>query len=87
MVEEDQIAKIAKLIAELDAEIPFTILAFFPEYKLKTRSPTLFEMIRAYFAAKDAGLKNVRIGNCGVFAKTSEEWSILLSTLGVEAVG
>ena len=35
-VETDQFIKIAKIIIELDDKIPFHILAFFPQYKLKT---------------------------------------------------
>lgn len=41
-VELKQIAKIAELIADVDKSIPFTILAFFPEYKLRgVRPPNL----------------------------------------------
>ncbi len=87
-VEEDQIAKVAKLLADLDPEIPFTILAFFPEYKLRhVRSPSLGEMIRAYSAAKEAGLKNVKLGNCSVFAKSAQDWEILLASVGRESIG
>ncbi len=87
-VEIDQIVKIAKIIADLDPEIPFTILAFFPAYKLSNeRSPTLFEIVKAYFAVKDVGLKNVKIGNCGVFAKSEEDWDILLTLVGKDSIG
>lgn len=34
------------------------------------RSPTVSEMVAAYEGAKSAGLKNVRLGNLGVFVKT-----------------
>ena len=81
-VEVDQIKAIAKIIADLDTEVPFTILAYFPEYKLKARSPTLMEMIRAYLAVEEVGLKNVKFGNIGVFAKTQRDLDILLSILG-----
>ncbi len=86
-VEEDQIGKIAKLLVDLDPEIPFTILAFFPEYKLKVRPPTLMEMLKAYNAAEEAGLKNIKIGNYGVFVKSEEDLQILLSTIGLKALG
>ena len=87
-VEVDQIVKIAKLIADLDSDIPFTILAFFPAYKLShLRTPTLMEMVKAYFAVKDVGLKNVKIGNCGVFARTKEDWETLLALVGRDAIG
>ncbi len=83
-VEADQIKAIAKIVADLDAEIPLTILAYFPEYKLKERSPSLMEMIKTYLAVKEVGLRNVKLGNIGVFAKTDEEWEILRAVLGDE---
>ena len=87
LVEEDQIEKIAKILADLDPETPFSILAFFPAYKLKTRSPTLFEMIKAYVAAENAGLKNIKLGNYGVFVKNSKDLEFLMYTLGEKALG
>ncbi len=88
-VEKDQILKIAKLIYEVNPNIPFTILAFFPAYKLKNnRTPTLTEMIQTYLAVKkDVGLKNVKLGNCHIFAKTKREWNFLVGVLGREAIG
>ena len=87
-VEVDQITKIAELIYGVDPEIPFTILAFFPEYKLKrNRSPTTMEMVKAYLKVKEVGLKNVKLGNCHVFAKSEEEWSLLRAVVGVEGLG
>ncbi len=78
-VETDQIKKIAQHLAKINPEIPFTILAFFGEYKLKNlRSPDLNEMLGAYKAVKETGLKNVRLGNIGIFVKNEEEYEILL---------
>lgn len=68
-VEKDQIKKVAELLARVDPEIPFTILAYFPAYKMTERSPTLDEMIDACDAAKTAGLRNVKMGNLGVLSK------------------
>ena len=81
-VEVDQIRAVARLIADLDVDIPFTILAYFPEYKLKERSPTLMEMVRAYLAVEEEGLRNVKLGNVGVFAKTQMDLEILIGILG-----
>lgn len=87
-VETDQIARIAGLLAGVDREIPFTILAFFPEYKLMgARPPTMAEMIGAFSAARSEGLKNVKLGNCHVFAKTGEEWEKLISAVGGSSIG
>lgn len=68
-VERDQIRKIARLLARVDPEIPFTILAYFPAYKMTVRSPALDEMADAYDAAKSEGLQNVRMGNLGVLSR------------------
>jgi pyruvate-formate lyase-activating enzyme len=77
-VETNQIGKIAELLAQVNSAIPFTILAFFPEYKLTSvPPPNLKQMIEAYYVARDAGLKNVRLGNVGVFVKTEEDYEIL----------
>jgi len=83
VVETDQLESIAALLARVDQEIPFTILAFFPEYQMKEyRSPTLEEMVRAFEAVRAKGLKNVRLGNTGIFAQKEEEIEILLKRVG-----
>ncbi|KPK77810.1 MAG: radical SAM protein [Phycisphaerae bacterium SM23_30] len=83
LVETDQLRQIAELLCSASAEIPFTILAFFPEYKMMNfRVPTLDEMLEAYTAAKNVGLKNVRLGNIGVFAKTQSEVEKVIEMTG-----
>ena len=87
-VETDQLVRIAELLREVDPSTPFTLLAFFPAHKLMdNRSPTLMEMLRAYLAVKDVGLKNVKLENCHVFAKTDEDWNLLLAAVGKEGIG
>jgi pyruvate-formate lyase-activating enzyme len=87
-VETEQIVAIARLIADLDPEIPFTILAFFPAYRmLDTPSPTLVQVVETYEAVRETGLRQVRLGNCGVFARTAEQWTTLLERVGVEGIG
>lgn len=87
-VEKDDIVKTAHIIASVDKKMPFTLLAFFPAYKLKSiRKPSLSEMVSTYFAIKDAGLKNVKLGNCHVFAKTENDWLLLEAAVGREAIG
>ncbi|MFX1315792.1 MAG: radical SAM protein [Promethearchaeota archaeon] len=86
-VEIDQFEKIAELIMNISENIPFHILAFFPQYKLRTfRSPNLDEILETYKAIKKIGLKNVKIGNVGVFAKTEEEMKRLIKIVGPEAI-
>ena len=85
-IELDQFKKIAELIVEIDENIPFHILAFFPQYKLKDyRPPKLDEILEAYNVVKDVGLKQIQIGNIGVFAKNEEEIKRLIETVGSEA--
>lgn len=87
-VEEDQLVEIARLLCSVDPNIPFTLLAFFPEYKLQAnRSPSLMEMLRAYLAVKEVGLKKVKIANCHVFARTEKDWETLIAVVGREGLG
>lgn len=86
-VETDQHQKIAELIAETDPSIPTTLLAFFPEYKLKkVRSPTLQEIVQSFLVMKEAGLKNIRLGNVGVFARTERDLDFLVNLFGEKAI-
>ena len=86
LVEADELGAIARVLKAADPAIPFTILAFFPEYKMKSfRSPTAKEMVNAYQKAKAAGLKNIRLGNLGVFIRTEEDQKYLLSNVDSNA--
>jgi pyruvate formate lyase activating enzyme len=83
LVETRQLKKIAQLLFDVDPEIPFTILAFFPEYQMKRyKSPKISEMIEAYTAVRSTGLRNVRLGNSGVFASTKEDHYLLREKVG-----
>jgi pyruvate-formate lyase-activating enzyme len=76
------------MIADLDPEVPFTILAFFPSYQmLEDRVPTLAQMVEAYGAVRETGLQRIRMGNLGVFARTKEQWTALLEAVGQEGIG
>ena len=88
LVELDQIEKFAKLLSEVDKEIPITILAFFPKYLLSGfRKPTYNEMVNAYRVMEKYGLKKVKLGNVGVSCKTMENIEKLVKEIGREAVG
>ncbi len=87
-VEDEEIKKIAQLICVLNPETPTTILAFFPQYEMKdVRSPKLSEMLRAYHLAKEIGLSKVKLGNCGIFTRTNQDWEFLLKEVGKEGIG
>ncbi|MHA1381263.1 MAG: hypothetical protein ACTSRG_23090 [Candidatus Helarchaeota archaeon] len=86
-VEIKELEKIANLIYGIDKNIPFTILAFFPVYKMKNeRSPNLIEMLKAFSIVKGTGLKNVKLGNIGQFIKDEQELQILLTVVGKDAI-
>jgi pyruvate-formate lyase-activating enzyme len=82
LVEADDLENIARIIAAADAGIPFTILAFFPQYKMKDFArPSVAEMVTAYQRAKKVGLKNIRLGNIGVFARTEADQAYLMENV------
>ena len=84
LVETLQLRKIATLLFEVDPEIPFTLLAFSPDYQMKRyKSPKASEMIEAYHAVRAAGLRNVRLGNTGMFASSAEDYCLLKESVGV----
>jgi pyruvate formate lyase activating enzyme len=85
VVEADQLEKIARHLAAVDTTIPFTILAFFPAHRMiRYRAPDTSEMIAAYQGAKAAGLRNVRLGNIGVFVRTAEDLDLLTRNVPLE---
>ncbi len=87
-VELDQLEKIFRLVVQVDPNIPFTILAFFPQYELiNNRAPEMLEMIQAYYLAKDMGLKRIRVGNLGVFLKSERDIKLFTSLLNPEGFG
>jgi len=78
-VETDQITKIAELLAQVDREIPYAIVAFFPEHEMtNVPSPNLQQMVEAFQASREAGLKNVRLGNVSIFTRTDPEYEMLV---------
>jgi len=84
LVETRQLKKIAQRLFDLNPEIPFTILGFFPEYQMKRyKSPKTAEMVEAYKEVRAVGLRNVRLGNTKVFASTEEDYHCLRQAVGV----
>jgi pyruvate formate lyase activating enzyme len=63
-VDEDEVGKIARFIASLDRDIPYSLLGFHPHFQMDDLPRTSRKHAeRCLKAAKDAGLRNVRIGN------------------------
>lgn len=58
-------------------------MAFFPEYQMKENRPAnLQEMAEAFVEVKATGLRNVRLGNTGIFARQEEDYQLLLEKVG-----
>lgn len=86
LIETDELESIAQVLYAVDSSTPFTVLAFFPEYKMtKFKSPRVKEMVAAYHRIKSVGLKNVRLGNVGVFAPRAEDRQYLMENVGADA--
>lgn len=84
VVETQQLTEIGRLLSRLDSNIPFTILAFFPENQMMDyRHPTAQEMVEAFLEVKATGLENVRLGNTGVFVKGDEDYRLLEEKVGL----
>lgn len=63
-IDAAEIEQIAGFIASLDPDIPYSLLAFYPEYKMTDLPATSRQEAQACAAAaKQAGLKRVKIGN------------------------
>ncbi len=89
LVETEEHVNIARLIADADSKTPTTLLAFFPCYNLQSpeyRSPTVQEMAESYAAMREVGLENLRLGNKGVFLRSTEDQQYLADSIGPEVV-
>ena len=82
LIEAEELENIARILKETNPSIPFTVLAFFPEYRMKHFDrPSVEAMIDVYNRIKAVGLKNVRLGNVGVFAPTEKDQQFLLANV------
>jgi pyruvate formate lyase activating enzyme len=63
-IDEEEIGRIAKFIASVNQDIPYSLLAFYPHFYMEDLPLTTKELAyRCLDVAKNEGLKNVRIGN------------------------
>jgi hypothetical protein len=51
------------------------------------KHPSLDDMVRVFKSVREIGLRNVKLGNCGVFAKSSKDWEHLLQEVGKNGIG
>lgn len=69
-VDEWEIEKIAGFISSINPKIPYSLLAFYPQFYLNDLSTTSKSHARrCKVIAEKAGLKNVRIGNVHLLGK------------------
>jgi len=47
------------------------------------KSPKVSEMIEAYLAVRAVGLRNVRLGNTGIFVSSEQDHDLLKKKVGV----
>ena len=86
MSDRNDLENIARLLVGVDRNIPFTILAFFPEYQMKNyKPPTVRQMVKAYQKTITAGLNNIRLGNLGVFVKSEADQRYLTENVDPSA--
>ncbi len=63
-IDDDEVRSIARLIAGIDPDIPYSLLAFYPHFYMSDMPMTPRALAeRSLDTAKDEGLKNVRLGN------------------------
>ena len=87
LVESAELERIARDLSAVDPTVPFTILAFFPDHQMKDfRSPNTKEMVDAYRKVKSTGLKNIRLGNLGVFIHNDEDRDYLMANIDMSAL-
>lgn len=77
--EANQICEIAGLLAGVDPETPYGMIAFIPENEMRdVPSPDYGQIVDAFEADRDAGLRNVRVGNLGCFVSDMDQYEVLL---------
>jgi len=67
-IDAEEIAKIASFIAEIDPRIPYTLLAFSPQYVMVDLPTTSHEQADRCYRAAKRHLEKVRIGNVSLLS-------------------
>ncbi len=70
-VDVEEVAPLARFIADIDVAVPYSLLAFHPQFYLEDLPTTSrSHALRCLQAAREAGLTNVRIGNIHLLSET-----------------
>lgn len=78
-VDEKEVEEIAKFIASLDREIPYSLLVFHPDYLMRDLPTTPLNQALACYRAAKKHLRNVNIGNIGLLGfRSMHEFNQLL---------
>jgi len=67
-VDAEEVSNIARFITEVDPNIPYTLLAFYPQYVMNDLPTTNREQALQCYNAAKKHLKNVRIGNVNLLS-------------------
>jgi len=67
-VDAEETNNIAQLISEIDPKIPYTLLAFYPQYVMNDLPTTSREQANKCYQAAKQHLENVRIGNVNLLS-------------------
>jgi pyruvate formate lyase activating enzyme len=63
-IDEKEVGQIAAFIASCDPDIPYSLLAFHPQFQMQDLPPTSRKQAQYCLdAARSAGLKRVKVGN------------------------
>jgi len=68
-IDAEEVGLIANFLAGIDPKIPYTLLAFYPQYVMHDLPPTSRQLaLECFEAAKKAGLERIKLGNVHLLA-------------------
>jgi pyruvate formate lyase activating enzyme len=67
-IDQEEVSSITRFIAEIDSRIPYTLLAFHPQYAMTDLPTTSREQATKCYEAAKKHLENVRIGNINLLS-------------------
>jgi pyruvate formate lyase activating enzyme len=67
-VDQEEVSNIARFVAEVDSRIPYTLLAFHPQYVMTDLPTTSREQAAKCYEVARKHLGNVRIGNINLLS-------------------
>ena len=75
-IDEQEVSDIAKFIASLNPNIPYALLAFHPDFLMADLLTTSLQHAdQCLKAAKESGLRRVRLGNIHLLRNERDDWT------------